>query len=105
MLRIISWCKTQRRTSLQWVASAEKIARCRYTILDHSSALQRLMPLAVKKNVDVIVGGPYNSGVLVGGRHFEYGAVPPEIAEKVTTDDWRVRLHITDDSRESGGDG
>lgn len=55
----------------------------RYTILDHETALQRLMPLAVKKKVDVIVGGPYNSGALVGGKHFEYGAIPPAIAEKV----------------------
>ena len=55
----------------------------RYTILDHESALQRLMPLATKKKVDVIVGGPYNSGALVGGQHFEYGKIPPEIAERV----------------------
>ena len=56
----------------------------RYTILDHATALQRLMPLATENNVDVIVGGPYNSGALVGGAHFEYGAIPPEIAERVT---------------------
>ena len=55
----------------------------RYTILDHKSALQRLMPLATKKNIEVIVGGPYNSGALVGGAHFEYGPIPPEIAERV----------------------
>ena len=55
----------------------------RYTILDHESALQRLMPLAIKKQVDVIVGGPYNSGALVGGAHFEYGRIPHEIAERV----------------------
>lgn len=55
----------------------------RYTILDHESALQRLMSLATEKDVDVIVGGPYNSGALVGGAHFEYGAIPPAIAERV----------------------
>jgi D-threo-aldose 1-dehydrogenase len=55
----------------------------RYTILDHEAALQRLMALASKKNVDVIVGGPYNSGALVGGAHFEYGPISPEIAERV----------------------
>ncbi len=55
----------------------------RYSLLDHASALQRLMPLAEQKNVDVIVGGPYSSGVLVGGKHFEYGACPPAIADKV----------------------
>jgi D-threo-aldose 1-dehydrogenase len=57
----------------------------RYTILDHKSALQRLMPLAVENRVDVIVGGPYNSGALVGGAHFEYGPIPPDIAARVKT--------------------
>ncbi|KAA0098777.1 aldo/keto reductase [Mycolicibacterium sp. P1-18] len=57
----------------------------RYTILDHESALQRLMPLAIREDVDVIVGGPYNSGALVGGAHFEYGPIPPEIADRVKT--------------------
>jgi len=55
----------------------------RYTILDHEPALQRLMPLATAKDVDVIVGGPYNSGALVGGSHFEYGRIPQEITERV----------------------
>jgi D-threo-aldose 1-dehydrogenase len=57
----------------------------RYTILDHESALQRVMPLAAKKNVDVIVGGPYNSGALVGGQHFEYGSIPADVADRVGT--------------------
>jgi D-threo-aldose 1-dehydrogenase len=55
----------------------------RYTILDHESALQRLMPMAARKNVDVIVGGPYNSGALVGGQHFEYGSIPADVADRV----------------------
>ena len=55
----------------------------RYTLLDHEMALQRLMPTAQRKKVDIVIGGPYSSGVLAGGRHFEYGAVPPAIATKV----------------------
>ena len=55
----------------------------RYTLLDHEMALQRLMPAAQRKKVDIVIGGPYSSGVLAGGRHFEYGAVPPAIAAKV----------------------
>jgi D-threo-aldose 1-dehydrogenase len=55
----------------------------RYTLLDHEMALQRLMPNAERKNVDIVIGGPYSSGVLAGGTHFEYGPVPPEIATKV----------------------
>jgi D-threo-aldose 1-dehydrogenase len=55
----------------------------RYTLLDHERALQRLMPTAAAKKVDIVVGGPYSSGVLVGGAHFEYQKAPPEIVAKV----------------------
>jgi D-threo-aldose 1-dehydrogenase len=54
----------------------------RYTLLDHKHALERLMPLAEKRGFDIIVGGPYSSGILAGGTHFEYRSVPPEIAAK-----------------------
>lgn len=55
----------------------------RYTLLDHEYALQRLMPRAAAKGVDIIVGGPYSSGILAGGAHFEYQKAPPEIIAKV----------------------
>ena len=55
----------------------------RYTLLDHERALQRLMPAAAAKKVDIVIGGPYSSGVLVGGAHFEYQKAPPEIVAKV----------------------
>ncbi|MDI3403873.1 aldo/keto reductase [Streptomyces cavernicola] len=56
----------------------------RYTLLDHEHALQRLLPMAQQQNVDMVVGGPYSSGVLAGGAHFEYQEAPAEIIEKVT---------------------
>jgi D-threo-aldose 1-dehydrogenase len=55
----------------------------RYTLLDHEHALQRLMPASTDKKVDIVVGGPYSSGVLAGGTHFEYQKAPPEILGKV----------------------
>jgi D-threo-aldose 1-dehydrogenase len=55
----------------------------RYTLLDHDRALQRLMPAAAKAGADIVVGGPYSSGILVGGSHFEYQKAPPEIVAKV----------------------
>ncbi|GAA3430152.1 hypothetical protein GCM10018953_73370 [Streptosporangium nondiastaticum] len=55
----------------------------RYTLLDHEHALQRLLPMAQEQNVDMVVGGPYSSGVLAGGTHFEYQQAPPEIIERV----------------------
>ncbi|MFI2415143.1 aldo/keto reductase [Streptomyces sp. NPDC018947] len=55
----------------------------RYTLLDHSHALQRLLPMAQEQDVDMVVGGPYSSGILAGGTNFEYQQAPPEIIEKV----------------------
>ncbi|MGE7903561.1 aldo/keto reductase [Peribacillus sp. NPDC094092] len=55
----------------------------RYTLLDHERALQRVMPAAEKYNMDIVVGGPYSSGVLAGGTHFEYQKASPEIMAKV----------------------
>src|SRR5262249_34986385 len=55
----------------------------RYSLLDHEHALQRLMPAAAARNVDIVVGGPYSSGILAGGAHFEYQQASPEIIAKV----------------------
>ena len=38
---------------------------------------------AAAQGVDIVIGGPYSSGVLAGGAHFEYQPAPPEITAKV----------------------
>lgn len=55
----------------------------RYTLLDHDRALQRLLPAALEQQVDIVVGGPYSSGILAGGKHFEYQEASAEIIAKV----------------------
>ncbi|MDG2535106.1 aldo/keto reductase [Sphingomonas sp. HITSZ_GF] len=55
----------------------------RYTLLDHERALQRLMPKIVERGLGIVVGGPYSSGVLVGGAHFEYAPAPQAMLDKV----------------------
>ncbi|MFG3320687.1 aldo/keto reductase [Streptomyces sp. NPDC048171] len=55
----------------------------RYTLLDHDRALQRLLPTAAGQEVSLVVGGPYSSGILAGGTHFEYQDAPAHIIEKV----------------------
>ena len=55
----------------------------RYSLLDHELALQRLMPAAAAEGVDIVIGGPYSSGVLAGGNHFEYAPASKEILAKV----------------------
>ncbi|MYU56510.1 MULTISPECIES: aldo/keto reductase [Streptomyces] len=56
----------------------------RYTLLDHGHALQRLLPMAQEQGVGMVVGGPYSSGILAGGTHFEYQEAPAHIIERVT---------------------
>lgn len=55
----------------------------RYTLLDHERALQRVMPKAAERGTDIVVGGPYSSGILAGGSHFEYQKAPADIIAKV----------------------
>lgn len=55
----------------------------RYTLLDHSRALERLMPKVTERGLGIVVGGPYSSGALVGGPNFEYAPATPAILDKV----------------------
>ena len=55
----------------------------RYTLLDHADALAALLPACRARDLGVVVGGPYNSGVLAGGTHFEYQPAPPELLARV----------------------
>lgn len=58
----------------------------RYTLVDHT-ALKRLLPLCVDRDISIIIGGPYNSGILaqgaVDGAKFDYRKAPTHIVEKV----------------------
>ncbi|HEY0133238.1 MAG TPA: aldo/keto reductase [Nannocystis sp.] len=53
----------------------------RYSLLNQP-ALDRLFPVCAERGVHVVIGGPYNSGLLAGGRHFEYEEAPPEMVRK-----------------------
>ncbi len=64
----------------------------RYTLLDHSKALQRVMPQVAERGLDIVVGGPYSSGALVGGPNFEYAPATPAILQKVA----RIRAIAAD---------
>ncbi len=55
----------------------------RYTLLEQG-ALESFLPLCETRGVSVIVGGPFNSGILTGGDHYDYGQVPAEICDRVT---------------------
>jgi D-threo-aldose 1-dehydrogenase len=53
----------------------------RYTLLDQSS-LPKLLPECERRGIAVLLGGPYNSGILAGGGHYNYQAPPPGILAK-----------------------
>ena len=57
----------------------------RYTLLDQSAAGE-FLPYCQQHDIGVILGGPYNSGILASnlgpGALYDYRAVPPEILDK-----------------------
>src|SRR5262249_17467737 len=53
----------------------------RYTLLDHT-ALAKLFPACEAKGVRVVLGGPYNSGILAGGTTFNYETAPAELVAR-----------------------
>ncbi|WP_181347404.1 aldo/keto reductase [Thalassobacillus sp. CUG 92003] len=59
------------------------LSATQYTLLQHERALQRMMPTAAEKDVGIIVGSPYNSGVLLGGDHFNYAKAGSDILTHV----------------------
>ncbi|PKR77368.1 D-threo-aldose 1-dehydrogenase [Halalkalibacillus sediminis] len=59
------------------------LSATQYTLLQHEHALQRMMPKAEEKGVDIVVGSPFNSGVLLGGNHFNYADIPDEVLNQV----------------------
>ena len=55
----------------------------RYTLLDHADALRTLMPASTAHGLGIVVGGPYNSGILAGGTHYEYQQATPDILARL----------------------
>jgi D-threo-aldose 1-dehydrogenase len=58
----------------------------RYSLLEQP-ALQEVLPLAAAKNVGVMLGGVFNSGILatgsIPGAKYNYTTAPPEIVDRV----------------------
>lgn len=58
----------------------------RYTLLEQDS-LQSFLPKCVDRGVGIVIGGPYNSGILATGArpgaYYNYDPAPPEILDRV----------------------
>jgi D-threo-aldose 1-dehydrogenase len=68
----------------------------RYTLLDQES-LNSFLPLCEKRRIGIVLGGPYNSGILatgpVEGAHYDYAPASPEILEKTRRIEEVCRRH------------
>jgi D-threo-aldose 1-dehydrogenase len=76
--------------------TAERMARAgdfdlfllagRYTLLEQD-ALDSFLPLCVERGIGIVLGGPYNSGILATGpkpgAFYDYGPAPPACLERV----------------------
>ncbi len=58
----------------------------RYTLLEQD-ALSSFLPLCEEKKIAVVIGGPFNSGILATGAkvdaHYNYGPAPEEVKDRV----------------------
>lgn len=68
----------------------------RYTLLEQE-ALNSFLPLCEERNIGIILGGPYNSGVLatgaVPGAKYNYDDAPADILDKVSRIETVCRNH------------
>ena len=68
----------------------------RYTLLEQES-LASFLPLCEQRGIGIVLGGPYNSGILATGpkpgAQFNYFDAPPEIVEKVARIDEVCQRH------------
>jgi len=75
-------------TSLRFIQAGDfdcMLLAGRYTLLEQGG-LEAFLPECLKRNVSVILGGPYNSGILTGGvkpgATHDYAAAPAPLIEK-----------------------
>jgi len=54
----------------------------RYTLLEQTS-LDPFMTTCIERGASVVVGGPFNSGILVGGSTWNYAKAPEDVVRRV----------------------
>lgn len=68
----------------------------RYTLLEQD-ALESFLPLCLKRDIGIILGGPFNSGILatgaVPGAYYNYAPASPAVVERVERIDHVCRAH------------
>ena len=64
----------------------------RYTLLEQDP-IDKLFPQCAAKGAGVVIGGPYNSGVLAGQPTYNYSTIPDEIMQRVRAIDAVCKAH------------
>ena len=68
----------------------------RYTLLEQD-ALESFLPLSAERGISLIIGGPFNSGILatgpVRGAMYDYAPAPPAVLERVRRIEAVCRRH------------
>jgi D-threo-aldose 1-dehydrogenase len=67
----------------------------RYTLLEQAP-LETLFPDCARRGVGIVIGGPFNSGVLAGQRTYDYAEAPHRVLERVRRLDAICRCHRVD---------
>jgi D-threo-aldose 1-dehydrogenase len=69
----------------------------RYTLLEQSGPLDSFLPLCEKRGIGIILGGPYNSGILATGArpgaHYNYEPAPARVLKHVRKIEAVCRAH------------
>ncbi len=86
--------------SCQWLAERGDfdlfLLAGRYTLREQE-ALTSFLPLCQQRGIGVVIGGPYNSGILATGARpgafYNYDPAPPAILEKVAAIEATCRAH------------
>ena len=75
----------------EWRAVADAMEVCdidcallagRYTLLEQAARMP-LLDLCAERGVGIVIGGPFNSGILAGSRKFNYEDAPKEVVARV----------------------
>jgi D-threo-aldose 1-dehydrogenase len=64
----------------------------RYTLLEQDP-IDHLFPQCAEKNAAIVIGGPYNSGILAGLTTYNYADAPEDIVSRVRAIDAVCRAH------------
>jgi len=82
--------------AMEWGAWDAFLLAGRYTLLEQAP-VEDLLPRCVQSGISVVIGAPFNTGVLAGRETYNYQPAPAEISERVSAiktlcDRYRVPL-------------